>query len=127
MLEGVGGLVAKGRVFGQLLAGERAVRFVLLRLAADDEDGLALHVDPVIVVVVELKISVVGRDAVTGEYDGYVFQRPADADGQRTEFGFRLGLERLALGTVDDELQRLTQLGPAREAEFLKVTVRARR
>ena len=43
------------------------------------------------------------------------------------EFGFRLGRERLALGTVDDELLRLTKPGLAREAEFLKVTVRAGR
>ncbi len=128
MLKGIGGLVAEGRVIGQLLAGERAVLIVLLRLVADDENGLALHVDPVIVVVVELQTSVVGRDAVTGEYDRHAFHRPADADGQRHELGFRSSaVSGLALGTVDDELLRLTKPGLAREAEFLKVTVRAGR
>ena len=55
MLERVGRLVAEGRVVAGLLAVERAVVAVLLRLAADDQDRLALDVDSGVVVVVELE------------------------------------------------------------------------
>ena len=69
VLEGVGGLVPEGRVVAVLLAGERTVVPVLLRLAADDQDRLALDVDAGVVVVVELQRAVLGRDAVAGEDD----------------------------------------------------------
>ena len=92
MLEGVGRLVAEGGEVGVPLAGERAVLLVLLRLAADDQDGLALDVEPGVVVVVELLGVVLGGDPVAGEDDRHAVERAAAADGQRGEVDLGLGL-----------------------------------
>ena len=54
VLEGVGGLVPEGGEVRRPLAVERAVVLVLLRLAAEDQDGLPLDVEAGVVVVVEL-------------------------------------------------------------------------
>ena len=53
VLKCVGGLVPEGRVVAGPLAGERTVLTFLLRLAANDQDRLASHVNIGVVVVVQ--------------------------------------------------------------------------
>ena len=63
---GVGGLAGEGGVPREVLAGEDAVLVVFLRLVAQDEDDLPLHIQARVIVVM-----ILGRgDSVTGEDHG---------------------------------------------------------
>ena len=107
VLEGVGRLVPEGGEVGVPLAGEGALLLVLLRLAADDQHGLALDVEPGVVVVVELPGVVLGGDAIAGEDDRHAVERAAAADRQRREVDLGLGLRASRIRARSDS-------GPAR-------------
>ena len=93
MLQRVGDLVVEGGERGVLLASEEAVFLILLGLAAQDQDGLPLHVEVGVIVVLELQLAVVGRDAVAGEDERRSLNSPAPAEGQRLEVLLGLALE----------------------------------
>ena len=127
MLEGVGGLVPEGGEVGVLLAGERAVVLVLLRLAADDQDGLALDVEPGVVVVVELLGVVLGGDAIAGEDDRHAFERAAAADRQGDEVVLGFGLQSpVASGPVRLRARSGPSVGLPLSGERLKIPLEPR-
>ena len=98
VLEGVGGLVPRSVAKSAVcLPSNGLSSLVLAGLAAEDQDGLALDVEPGVVVVVEFRRVVLGRDPVAGEDDRHAVERPAACRSPGDEIGLRLGFEVLAL------------------------------
>ena len=109
------------------LAVERAVVLVLLRLAADDQDGLALDVEAGVVVVVELLRVVLGRDPVAGEDDRHAIKRPAASRwpaGVKSAFG--AALSAFPSGPLEAQLGAVPQDRGAADRERLEVSLGAR-
>ena len=120
MLIGIGRLVPEGGEVAVPLAVERAVCPVLLRLAADDQDGLPLDVLESVVVVVELLRRVLRRDPVAGEDDRDAVERPPRADRQRVEVAL-LGRDRRVTRPAERERGGVHEPGIAADRERLKI------
>ncbi len=135
MLERVGRLVLeRGPVRGPRVVvprdppGLQGARLVAgLGLATEDQDGLPLHVDARVIVIIQLVRFVSGRDAVTGEDDGRGLERRTDADGQRGKVGLERGGEGLPIWPVEHQFLILGERRVAADRETLEVAVGSRR
>ena len=127
MLERVRRLVLKSRVRREFRPIERTGFVVLLRLATDQEDGLALDVDVGIIVVVELEVGILGRDSVTGENYRNVIDRAAAPKREGHEVGLIRSFEAVPSRAFHRKRGIRTELGPSGDRERLKITIGARR